>query len=175
MLSGPTTIDAITGDWLSEFNIGTRALERLGSGTARFEPGFLYSLRSAIEEYKSYRSPLKIVVNAGGADPKGLALKVEELLMQNDISRKIAYITGDDVLDRLDGLDLQPLHSEQRESYAQFRSKTQDVLSANVYIGAVGIREALAQGADIVIVGRCTDASPVSPPPSDYSQPHILT
>lgn len=161
MLCGPTKVDAITGDWLSEFNIGTRALERESSGVARYESGFLYSLRLAIEEYKNYPRPLRTVVNAGGNNPEGLAQDVEKLLKQHKISKRIAYITGDNVLDRIDELDVKPLSPVQKESFANFRSKTERIVSANVYIGAAGIRHALENGAEIVIVGRCTDASPV--------------
>lgn len=161
MLRGPTKVDAITGDWLSEFNIGTRALEREASGVARYEPGFLYSLRLAIEDYKTYPRCLKMVVNAGGNNPEALAEDVAKLLEQRRISKKIAFITGDNVLDRVDELDVKPLSPQQKESFAEFRSKTERIVSANVYIGAAGIRQALEQDADIVIVGRCTDASPV--------------
>lgn len=160
MLSGSTKVDAITGDWLSEYNIGTRALQKASSGAASYEPGFLHSLRLGLSEYKSYPKQLKCVVNAGGGNPKELALRVQQLLSENDIQRTIAHVSGDDILERLESVNIQPLTSV-GESFASFREDKGKILSANAYIGATGIQLALEHGADIVIAGRCTDASPV--------------
>ncbi|PIB00687.1 hypothetical protein CB0940_01182 [Cercospora beticola] len=160
MLSGPTKVDAITGDWLSEYNIGTRALERQSNGKGRYEPGFLHSLRMAMDLYKTYPRKLKIVVNAGGGDPKQLAAEVDGLLTKNGVHRRIAYISGDNILDRVDELSFQPL-TPMSGTYDSFRRSYGRILSANAYIGAAGIQTALEEGADIVIAGRCTDASPV--------------
>ncbi|PPJ59594.1 hypothetical protein CBER1_01174 [Cercospora berteroae] len=160
MLSGPTKVDAITGDWLSEYNIGTRALERQSNGKGRYEPGFLHSLRMAMDLYKTYPRKLRIVVNAGGGDPKQLAAEVDGLLTKNGVHRRIAYISGDNILDRVDELSFQPL-TPTSGAYDSFRRSYGRILSANAYIGAAGIQTALEEGADIVIAGRCSDASPV--------------
>ncbi|KAH7072425.1 hypothetical protein FB567DRAFT_506115 [Paraphoma chrysanthemicola] len=160
MLSGSVQVDAITGDWLSEYNIGTRALQKDLNGAAGYEPGFLYSFRLALPLYKTYPRKLKFVVNAGGGNPRELALQVSKLLKDHNMHRNIAYITGDDVLDRIDTLDVQPLNATV-DDFSTFRKSHGRLLSANVYIGSAGIQMALNQGADIVIVGRCTDASPV--------------
>lgn len=160
MLAGAVKVDAITGDWLSEYNMGTRALQKGLQGAAQYEPGFLHSLQLAIPLYKSYPCKLKFVVNAGGGNPRELALQVARLLDEHGMQRKIAYITGDDVMSQLDTLDVQPLNPAV-EDFTSFRKSQGRILSANVYIGSAGIQSALRQGADFVIVGRCTDASPV--------------
>lgn len=110
--------------------------------------------------YKTYPRKLKIVVNAGGGDPKQLAAEVDGLLTKNDVRRRIAHISGDHILDRVDELSFQPLTPTSGD-YDSFRRSYGRILSANAYIGAAGIQTALEEGADIVIAGRCTDASPV--------------
>ncbi|KAH6668284.1 hypothetical protein B0J14DRAFT_600286 [Halenospora varia] len=161
MLSGDTKIDAITGDWLSEFNLASRGLQKEENENGGFEPGFLYSLKLAVSEYISYpRKDLKVVVNAGGLNVRQLALEVQKVLASKGSVKKISYVTGDDIIDRVDELDVKPLTRSTGE-FGPWKEEHGRILTANVYIGCWGIVRALEDGADIVICGRCTDASPV--------------
>ncbi|OQV06041.1 hypothetical protein CLAIMM_10679 [Cladophialophora immunda] len=161
MLTGDTTVDAIVGDWLSEFNLASRSLQVRAGKKAGYEPGFLYSLRDALQEYVDYRNPnLRIVVNAGGLDPRGLAEEVHKLLVARGCPRKVAYVVGDNLLPQINNLDIQPL-TRATGDFQSWKHKYPDVILALVYIGCWGIVQALEAGADIVICGRCTDASTV--------------
>lgn len=83
-------------------------------------------------------------------------MQVAKLLTQNGLQRKVAFVTGDDVLSDLDSLNVQPLE-ETAEPFQKFQKLHGKILSAKVYIGSAGIQPALEQGADFVTVGRCTD------------------
>ncbi|KAF5640796.1 DUF1446 domain protein [Fusarium sp. NRRL 52700] len=161
MLRGPTKVDVIVGDWMSEANLSSRSLQlRAGQGEG-YEPGFLHSLRIAIDDYLAYEnSNLRIAVNAGGLNPKALATKVQELLSQKGSNKRVTYITGDNLLPVIDTVHIDPL-THSTGDFAAWRAKHPEIIQANAYIGCWGIVRALREGADIVICGRCTDASPV--------------
>jgi hypothetical protein len=89
---------------------------------------------------------VKIVSNAGGLNPKGLADALHELGERLGLHPKIAYVEGDDLRARAADLDLGA------------------PLTANAYLGGWGIAEALKRGADLVVTGRVTDASVVVGP-----------
>ncbi|KIW88204.1 uncharacterized protein Z519_11315 [Cladophialophora bantiana CBS 173.52] len=161
MLKGATTVDAIIGDWLSEFNLASRSLQARAGRKGGYEPGFLYSLRDALDEYITYRnSHLRIAVNAGGLNPQGLADEVQKLLSSRGCQRKVAYVIGDNLLPQIDRLEIQPL-TRATGPFGSWKQKYPDIILATAYTGCWGIVQALQEGADIVICGRCTDASTV--------------
>lgn len=143
-------------------NLASRSLQlRAGQGEG-YEPGFLHSLRLAHQEYLTYSNPyLKIVVNAGGLNPKALAEKVQSFLSSHGSRKRVSFITGDGLLSEIESLQIDPL-TRSTGDFATWRKRYPDIIQANAYVGCWAITRALAQGADIVICGRCTDASPVS-------------
>jgi hypothetical protein len=94
---------------------------------------------------------VKIVVNAGGLNPAGLADKLREVSKGLGLDPKIAYVAGD---------DLRPKVAELGLVHATYGNP----LTANAYLGAFGIAAALDRGADLVVTGRVTDASVVVGP-----------
>lgn len=119
-------------------------------------------MRLAVDDYLCYpNDKLKIAVNAGGLNPERLALEVQKLLQSKGKTRKVAFVTGDNVVDRIDSINIAPL-TRSTGGFSEWKDKHGRILTANVYIGCWGIVAALNEGADIVICGRCTDASPVS-------------
>ncbi|KAF5573172.1 DUF1446 domain-containing protein, partial [Fusarium pseudoanthophilum] len=160
-VSGSTGDRLDVGDWLSEANLSTRSLQLHRGQGEGYEPGFLHSLRIAIDDYLTYEnSNLRIAVNAGGLNPEALALKVQELLSQKGSNKKVAYITGDNLLPVIETIHIDSLSCSTGD-FATWRAKHPEIIQANAYTGCWGIVSALREGADIVICGRCTDASPV--------------
>jgi hypothetical protein len=130
-------LDVLTGDYLAELTMLILGRDRLGDpglGYARTFPRQLEScLGTAIER------GVKIVTNAGGLNPAGLAAALRALAARLGVPATVGYVEGD-ALDR------------------------PDALTANAYLGAFGIAACLAGGADIVVTGRVTDASLVVGP-----------
>lgn len=148
-------IDVIVGDWLSEMNIAWNAIAKAQDDQVGFEQGFLDQLGSCLDVV--VQRGIKVVSNAGALNTPALAAKVEGLCRERGFgSVAIAQVLGDDISECLDG-ELRHLdHGEWRLGDWPFKPHC-----GVAYIGAWGIVEALNAGADIVICGRVTDASPV--------------
>jgi hypothetical protein len=100
---------------------------------------------------------IKVVSNAGGLNPQMAAQKVKAILAKRGLTEvRIAAIDGDDLLARLDELKAQYplLHLDNQQPYQQ---SPYPPTHANVYIGAQAIKEALDQGAQIILAGRVAD------------------
>ena len=151
-------------DTRDQVNLASRSLERRDKRAAGYEPGFIHSLKLALDHYINYRNPnLRIAVNAGGLNPKALAAEVQKLLLSSGCRKRVAYVLGDNVLPALSELEVQPL-TRATGNFENWKQNFPDIVLANAYIGCWGIVRALREGADIVICGRCTDASTVGHP-----------
>jgi hypothetical protein len=103
---------------------------------------------------------IKIVSNAGGANPESCVRKVVALCKELGLhGTKVALVTGDDILGRVDDLMAQGMDFTNIDTGRPLAEIRDRVTQANVYIGCEGIVEALERGADIVICGRVTDAA----------------
>jgi hypothetical protein len=141
--------------------LASRSLQLRAGKKGGYEPGFLYSLREGLDEYLNYKNQnVRIAVNAGGLNPNGLAEEVQNLLRARGSDKSVAYVVGDNLLPQLNSLDIQPL-TRTTGNFRSWKQKYPEVILANAYIGCWGIVRALEEGADIVICGRCTDASTV--------------
>ncbi len=102
---------------------------------------------------------IKVTANAGGVNPRACAAAVADAARELGLHRKlkIGVVSGDDLLDRLDGLLARGHTLDNLDTGRPLRDVRDRVLSANAYLGAWPIVEALRQGADIVITGRVTD------------------
>ena len=152
-------IDVLTGDWLAELTMLILARQRLkageGSGWARtFAKQMEQVLGTCLER------GIKVVSNAGGLDPEGCALAIRAKADELGLGHvKTAYVTGDDLMPQIDelrGTGEPLLNLDTGEDLAALGFHP---LTANAYIGARGITEALNAGADVVITGRVTDAA----------------
>lgn len=155
-------IDVLTGDYLAELTMAILHRKRETDQRLGYVGTFLKQLRNVVE--LCLERNIKIVNNAGGLNPKGMADAVDAILAELGLKAKVAYITGDDLMPRLEDLldGGEPLaHLETDEPFADSDS---EALTANAYLGAWGIKKALDQGADIVICPRVTDAAVVIGP-----------
>ncbi|MEU7822783.1 acyclic terpene utilization AtuA family protein [Catellatospora sp. NPDC049133] len=137
-------IDVLTGDYLAELTMLILARDRMKDPATGYAKTFLRQLEQCLGP--ALDRGVTIVANAGGLNPSGLAQALGALAGRLGLSPRIAYVTGDDLLERADELGLGA------------------PLAANAYLGAWGIARALRQGADIVVTGRVTDASLVVGP-----------
>ncbi|HEY7955572.1 MAG TPA: acyclic terpene utilization AtuA family protein, partial [Polyangia bacterium] len=154
-------IDVLTGDYLAELTMAILYKSRQKRG-AGFVPTFLAQLEEVLGECLDRK--IRVVSNAGGLDPRGLAEEIEKLAARLGLHPKVAWVDGDDLAPRLDALAAsgEPLtHLDRKIALASSGAR---VLTANAYLGGFGIAEALARGADIVVTGRVTDAALVVGP-----------
>jgi Acyclic terpene utilisation family protein AtuA len=159
--SGP--VDVLTGDWLAELTMYVLARRRLKHG-----PGNGYAA-TFLDQLEQVLAPcldrgIRIVSNAGGLDPRGLALAVQELALQRGLRPRVAYVDGDDLMPLLSELSAAGERFPNLATGQVLASSAVPPLTANAYLGAFGIKAALVAGADVVVTGRVTDASVVVGP-----------
>ncbi|KAI3573264.1 hypothetical protein IWW34DRAFT_757838 [Fusarium oxysporum f. sp. albedinis] len=154
-------VDFVTADYLAEANIAWQALERRQDATKGFDKEFLKAFDKETAQIVAEKG-IKIIHNGGGLNPQGLAQATEELLVSYGIdSLKVAYVEGDDVIGMIDNLKQSGELVHLDNPKITFAAVQPDILCANAYLGMGGILTALELGADIVICGRCCDASTV--------------
>ena len=106
----------------------------------------------------AFKNGIKIVTNSGGLNPENAAKKVAEILAAQGVTGvKIASITGDNFIGRLDEVQEKGNDLAHLDNGEPFSSVEYQPTHANVYIGAGSIVEALEQGADIILAGRVAD------------------
>ena len=155
-------IDVLTGDWLAELTMLI-----LWKGYQR-DPtrGWAHTFLTQMEDVLGtcVERGIKVVTNAGGLNPAGLADQIRLLSDRLGLSVSVAHIEGDDLLPRLDELQSQGHPMAHLDTGAALDTAPGTVVSANAYLGAWPIVDALGSGADVVICPRVTDASLVVGP-----------
>lgn len=149
MLTGGD-LDYLTGDYLAELTMLILGRDRMKSPERGYAKTFLTQLEQCLGTAQD--RGVRIVVNAGGVNPAGLAAAVRALAERLAIPVTVAHVEGDDLLSRAAELPL------------GLSFGAESPLTANAYLGAWGIVECLHYGADIVVTGRVTDASVVVGP-----------
>lgn len=151
-------LDYLTLEYLAELTMSILALQKQRAPEAGYATDFLDVLERLVPTLKA-QPHLKIVTNAGGMNPLGCARRAQDILKKGGAAKKIAVVQGDDLMPRLEELlaSEEPLSNlDTGEPLSAVRSR---VVSANAYLGAAPITEALEKGAQIVITGRVADAS----------------
>ncbi|HJQ03694.1 MAG TPA: acyclic terpene utilization AtuA family protein [Jatrophihabitans sp.] len=137
-------LDVLTGDYLAELTMLILARDRARDPELGYAKTFLRQLETTLGP--ALDRGVRIVSNAGGLNPAGLAAAISALAGRLGLNPRIGYLSGDDVRDQVAEHGLgKPL-------------------AANAYLGGWGIADCLAAGADIVVTGRVTDASLVLGP-----------
>lgn len=137
-------LDVLTGDYLAELTMLILGRDRLRDPTLGYAKTFLRHLETTLGT--ALERGVRIVSNAGGLNPAGLAAALRTLADNLGLDVNVAHVEGDDLRPRAAELGLG------------------EPLAANAYLGAWGIAECLNAGADVVITGRVTDASLVVGP-----------
>ena len=131
-------LDYLTGDYLAELTMLILARDRAKSPDRGYAKTFLTQLEECLGT--ALDRGVRIVANAGGLNPAGLAAAVRALAERLGIAVRVAHVEGDDLVARA----------------AELGFGTP--LAANAYLGAWGIVDCLNSGADVVVTGRVTDA-----------------
>lgn len=156
-------IDVLTGDYLAELTMTILFNQRIQRGEDKGYVGtFLKQVKDVAKSCKEKN--IKIVTNAGGLNPSSMASEIEKILKELSIDLKVAYIDGDDLMPRIDELNKKGEVFKNIDKNISLADSECQTLTANAYLGAWGIKEALDQGADIVVCPRVTDAAVVIGP-----------
>jgi len=138
MLTGGD-IDYLTGDYLAELTMLILGRDRMKHPDRGYAKTFLTQLEDCLGEARD--RGVRIVANAGGLNPAGLADAIRALAERLGVPARVAHVEGDDLQPRATELGLGT------------------PLTANAYLGAWGIVDCLNDRADVVVTGRVTDAS----------------
>jgi hypothetical protein len=155
-------IDVLTGDYLAELTMlilwKTRATGRSSGYATTFLSQMEVVLGTCVDR------GIKVVTNAGGLNPAGLAADLSQLADKLGIGASVAHVEGDNLMPAIDRIIADGCALSNIDSGLALSSVPDDPLTANAYLGAWGIAEALRSGADIVVCPRVTDASLVVGP-----------
>lgn len=150
-------VDVITGDYLAEVTMMILGKQRAKNPALGYAPTFLAQIEPVLDTIVT--RGIKVVVNAGGLNPAGLAAALRALGEKAGQKLAVASVDGDDVAPRLAELRAANRDFASLESGAPLPAEPGFVYTANAYLGAWGIVRALEEGADIVVCPRVTDAS----------------
>ena len=160
VLEGP--IDVLTGDYLAELTMMILWKSRQKDPSLGYAVTFLKQMEHVLGE--ALDRGIKIVTNAGGLNPAGLTDELRKLCDRLGLKAKVLHVEGDDLLPQLAALQEAGHDLKHLDTGRPLRELHAKPLTANAYLGAWGIVEALSQGADIVVCPRVTDASVVVGP-----------
>ncbi|CQD23960.1 hypothetical protein BN1232_05972 [Mycobacterium lentiflavum] len=140
-------IDVLTGDYLAELTMFILAKAQQKDPAAGYAKTFLTQIEQVLGSCVD--RGIKVVANAGGLNPAGLAGAVRDVAAWLGLDVRVAHVEGDDLRGTLSAIT---------------PAVTGKPVSANAYLGGWGIAAALDAGADVVVTGRVTDASLVVGP-----------
>jgi hypothetical protein len=150
-------IDYLMLDYLAEVTMSILQKQRSRNPEAGYARDFVELMREIMPD--CVEKDIKVLSNAGGVNVEGcaaaLANVARELGLQGKV--KIGVVTGDDCLDKLDTWITQGIEISSMDTGESLESIRDKVQSANVYLGARGLVEALGKGANIIVGGRLTD------------------
>jgi hypothetical protein len=168
-------VDVIISDYMSEANMVVTAVRKVDSALPKppdanpltaagpaFEATFLEALEPALNDLAKYK--IRVAVNAGASDTEGLYKVVLDMIGKKGLASqlKVAWISGDEVLPAImSGLKAGSSTFKNIYTGENLDSWSFEPIYAQAYLGGLGIAAALSAGADIVICGRVSDASPV--------------
>ncbi len=152
---GEGDLDFIVFDYLAEITMSIMARAKAADPEKGYATDFVSAIVAphlqAIAD-----SGVKLISNAGGVNPEACGRALRQVIEGAGLSLKVAVITGDDLMPKLG----QVLDSEPAEMFTDEPTPPREAIaSANAYLGAFPIAEALRQGADIVVTGRCVDSA----------------
>ena len=150
-------VDVITGDYLAELTTLILWKAKQKDPESGYARTFLTQFKQVVNECAA--RGVKVITNAGGLNPAGMADEVRAIVAEAGVSLSVAHVAGDDLMPQLATLRAAGVPFTHLDTGADLAECGAEPVSANAYLGGWGIATALAGGADIVITGRVTDAA----------------
>jgi hypothetical protein len=162
LLAGPDPFDVLTGDYLAELTMLILWKQRRRDPEAGYVGTFADQMAGVLAT--ALGRGIRIVVNAGGLNPRGLRDRLHSIAADAGLEVSIAIVEGDDLSGKLGELAAAGVELRNLDTGEPLGERRDQVATANAYLGAFGIARALDAGADIVLTGRVTDAALVTGP-----------
>ena len=150
-------IDYLMLDYLAEVTMSIMQKQRSRDPSAGYAKDFVPLMKQILPA--CVERNIRVTANAGGVNVEGCAAAVKEVALELGLAGKlrIGIVTGDDIMADLDSLLARGIELRNMDNGAPLSTVRDRIQSANVYLGAAPIVEALDKGAQIVITGRATD------------------
>ena len=156
-------LDYLTLDYLAEVTMSIMQKARARDATAGYATDFVKTLERILPECRE--RGIKVIANAGGVNPRACGDATVAMARKLGLSGlRVGVVEGDDILDRIDEFAAAGEAFTNLDTGESLGDRRRDIQSANAYLGAQPIVDALAQGADVVITGRCADAALTAAP-----------
>ena len=146
-------VDYLVFDYLAELTMSILAAARARNPDLGYATDFVtVTMKAILKDVVAKK--IRVISNAGGVNPKACGDAIAALAAQQGVELKIAIVHGDDATALLPGLRSEGVRDMQSGAVLP-----EQVLSANAYLGALPIRRALDEGAQVVVTGRCVDSA----------------
>ncbi len=146
-------VDYLVFDYLAELTMSVLAAARLKNPELGYATDFVtVAMKTVLKDVVA--KGIRVVSNAGGMNPQACARALQQVAQEQGLAVRIAVVEGDDVMPLIPALRSQGVKEMQSG-----QPLPESLISANAYLGAVPIRQALDDGAQIVITGRCVDSA----------------
>lgn len=146
-------VDYLVSDYLAEVTMSIMAAQKLRSPQAGYATDFVTAVMAPLAKEIAAQK-IKVVTNAGGVNPLACRDAVLKACEAAGVTLKVAVVLGDDILPRAD--EFRAAGIREMDTGAELPAK---IVSMNAYLGGFPIARALAEGADVVITGRCVDSA----------------
>jgi hypothetical protein len=143
-------LDYLALECLGERTVALAQLRRLRDPDAGYDPLLERRMRALLPLAR--RNRFRLITNMGGANPLAAARRVAAIARELGLALRVAAVTGDDVLDRID-------HRQKAMEDGQSLESHGPLVAANAYLGADAILPALESGAEVIVTGRAADPS----------------
>ena len=148
-------LDYLTLDYLAEVTLSIMQRQKIKNSNSGYARDFINLVKRVLPEIQNKN--LKIITNAGGANPDACRKELLALSKKMGVDLKIGVVSGDDIYHDIKKLQLSGVSFANMDTGESFDKISNKVYSANVYIDSFTIAEALEDGAQIVLAGRVSD------------------
>jgi hypothetical protein len=146
-------VDYLVSDYLAEVTMSIMAAQKLRNPQAGYAVDFVTAVMGPLAREIAEKK-IKVVTNAGGVNPQACRDAVLKACEAAGVKLKVAVVLGDDILPRAE--EFRGAGIREMDTGAALPAK---IVSMNAYLGGFPIARALAEGADVVITGRCVDSA----------------
>eukprot|EP01080_Neovahlkampfia_damariscottae_P008379 gene8379-204_t len=156
-------VDYLVGDYLSEVTMGILAKLKNKKSDGMGEGGYISEFVTSVWKpliKTIMKKKIKVITNAGGMNPLACKKAIEDISEKSGFKVKVAAIYGDDITNTIKNMNINAFSLIEEEKIP----KVNKFMSANAYFGAIPIVQALIEGADVIVTGRCVDSALVLAP-----------